>query len=38
MSTGKTPFGPRRLLLLMAVKVVLLAVAVLVALRISGLL
>ncbi len=38
MTSGKTPFGPRRLLILMAVKVVLLVFAALVALRIYGLL
>ncbi len=37
MTTGKTPFGPRRLLALMAVKLVLIVFAVLVALRIYGL-
>jgi hypothetical protein len=35
--TDKTPFGPRRLLGLMAVKLVLIVFAVLVALRVYGL-
>jgi hypothetical protein len=36
-SSGKTPFGPRRLLWLLALKLALLAFAVYVALRIYGL-
>jgi hypothetical protein len=35
--SGRTPFGPRRLLGLLALKVALLVVAVIVALRVSNL-